>query len=92
MFREIYPEARRGLQYRDGSECPDVIVPWFWVEAKVGKRPNIPKAMEQADKARGSHSDLWVLAVTKRDRERPIASMYLDEFMDLLHSGKMWLI
>jgi hypothetical protein len=53
MISEAMPGAdvRRGLQYQNrfGSEkVPDVECPVFWVEAKVGKKPNPRSAMKQA--------------------------------------------
>ncbi len=37
FYRELFGEAKRGLQSRDGDEAPDVIVPQLpgiWVECK----------------------------------------------------------
>ena len=41
-FRDAMPgaEIKRGFQYRDGGEAPDVDCPVFWVEAKRGKKPD----------------------------------------------------
>lgn len=84
LFRKVCPgdDIRRGLQYRDGAECPDVVSSMFWIEAKRGKRTNIKAALKQAEKAQPKGK--WILAVTKDDREDAIASMRLDEFLDLL--------
>jgi hypothetical protein len=38
MFRRWWPEARRGYQYRDGAEAPDVVGTPFWVECKNHKK------------------------------------------------------
>jgi len=84
MFREACPgdDIRRGLQFRDGAECPDVVSALFWIEAKRGKRTNIKAALKQAEEAQPKGK--WLLAVTKDDHDRPVAGMYLDEFLELL--------
>ncbi len=83
-FREICPgdDIHRGLQYRDGADCPDVTSALFWIEAKRGKRTNIKAALKQAEEAQPKGK--WILAVTKDDREPAVASMRLDEFLELL--------
>ena len=53
MFAEIMPDQdiRRGLQYQNSfgaHKVPDVECPVFWVEAKVGKKPNPRAALAQA--------------------------------------------
>lgn len=82
-FREIFPEAKRGYQTRGGSaeQCDIEGVP-FRLECKHHKgNPSIPAALKQAEKKPGS---LPALAVTKRTRGVEIASMYLDDFLELL--------
>lgn len=74
--------SRRGIQYRSGSEVPDVEVPAFWVECKRGRRTSIRAALLQACEA--CHEKKWLLAICKDDNERAIASMYLEDFLDLL--------
>jgi len=74
--------SRRGIQYRSGSEVPDVEVPAFWVECKRGRRTNIRAALKQASEA--CNAPKWLLAVCKDDSERAIAAMYLEDFIDLL--------
>ena len=53
LFAEAMPgeDIRRGLQYQNRfarEKVPDVDCPVFWVEAKVGKKPNPRAAMAQA--------------------------------------------
>jgi len=74
--------SRRGIQYRSGSEVPDVEVPAFWVECKRGRRTNIRAALVQASEA--CHAPKWLLAVCKDDNDRAVAAMYLDDFIDLV--------
>ena len=84
MFAEVFgPEnARRGIQYRSGSEVPDVEVPALWIECKRGRRTNIRAALRQAEEA--CNQPKWLLAICKDDHERAVAAMYLDDFLDLL--------
>jgi len=83
MFTSIgFPDARRGIQYRDGAECPDVMnIEDVWVECKVGARPNIKGAMEQATKACGS---MKPIAITKWDRGPTYVTMNLEFFKVLI--------
>lgn len=37
LFRRWFPDARRGLQYRDGKECCDVEGTPYWIECKRRK-------------------------------------------------------
>lgn len=77
-----YARARRGIQYRDGTECPDVVgVADIWVECKVGVRPNIKGAMEQAKKACGT---MRPVAITKWSRGPTFVTMDIDLFSDLM--------
>jgi hypothetical protein len=93
LFRELWPEAKRGLQSRGGTaEAPDVEGTPFWIEVKKGAKTNIKAALEQAAVAcrpptpDGSQvtDTRPPLAITKDDRRKAIASMYLEDFMELL--------
>ncbi len=80
-------EVRRGLQYADGGGCADVICPVFWPECKVGKRPNIVKALEQAkDNARDG---MMAVAIVKKDYELATVTMYLGDWLELVE--QWWL-
>ncbi len=87
-FREAMPDAdiRRGLQCRSGEEAPDVEVPCFWLEAKRHHKTNIMAAIRQAiaDCPKGK----FPLAVCKNDGELPVATMLLDDFLELI--GEWW--
>lgn len=78
----LYPDAWRGAgQSRRGSDVPDVDgTPW-WVECKVGARPNVLAALAQAE---GATDGRPPLVVAKRDREAPVVCMRLDDFEVLL--------
>lgn len=83
-FREAMPEAevKRGLQCRNGEEAADVEVPCFWVEAKHHHRTNFRAALRQAIAA--SPPGRWPIAVCKDDREEPLVTLRLDDFLDLV--------
>jgi hypothetical protein len=97
-LREVYPTARRGIgQARSAFEVPDVDGVPFWVECKHRKTVNVMAALTQADKARtalGLHLsrqekeamgfDGPPLVVARRNRERDVAAMYLDDLIKLL--------
>lgn len=83
-FREVLPEAeiKRGWQARKGEDAPDVDVPGWWVECKVGAAPPLMPALEQA--RRGCPPDRVPVAVCKRDREGPVVVLDLDRFLELV--------
>jgi len=66
-----------------GDTRADVDCPRVFVECKVGKRPNIKAALEQAEQA-GKNTDKLPVAICKWDREEPIASMRLHDFINIL--------
>lgn len=89
LFRAEGLPARRGLQYREGAECPDVLVAdQLHVEAKHGIKPGPRAALAQAqgDVAKGR----WACAVIKDNQEKPFERttpfvvMGLEDFVDLL--------
>ena len=78
QMRPHFPDARRGLQYRDGNEAPDVIAGPFLFECKRGKKTNPKAALKQAtecQKAKG----FYPIAVTKDDFEEPIVESVVEE-------------
>lgn len=82
-LRVIFPTSRRGIQSRfGGKEGSDVLVPFFAIECKVGARPNIAAAMEQA--IRDAAPTLWPTVISKRDREEPLVTMRLDDWLELV--------
>jgi hypothetical protein len=83
QLREIYPDARRGLQYQDGTGCPDVVGTPFHVECKVGKKPNIRAALRQA-KNDCKDDSLVCIAVTREDRKEPTVTLDWTHFLEIL--------
>ena len=77
--------TRSSGQCFKGDTRADVDCPTLWVECKVGKRPNIKAALEQAEEAaRSSNSNKKCVAICKWDRESPIATMRLEDFIEML--------
>lgn len=37
ILREVYPEAKRGLQYQQGEYVPDIVGTPYYIECKSGK-------------------------------------------------------
>ena len=68
-----------------GDTRADVDCPEIWVECKVGKRPNIKAALEQAEEAEAiARTGKVPVAICKWDRQEPIVSMRLEYFIKLL--------
>jgi len=83
-LREVFgDDVRRGLQFRDGSEAPDVVAPCFWIECKRGKRTNPIAALKQANEASNSKG-LWPIAICKNDNEPATVTMSFEDFLDLV--------
>ena len=82
LFRDAMGGAviKHGFQSRHGGDAADVDMPVFWLEAKVGKKPNIRAALAHATSA-AVGSNRTPLAVVKEDRQAPIAAMYLEDFL-----------
>tara|TARA_R110002020_G_scaffold134871_2_gene301185 strand:- start:1304 stop:1696 length:393 start_codon:yes stop_codon:yes gene_type:complete len=86
-LKEVFgPRTTRSSgQCFKGDLRADVDCPEVWVECKVGKRPNIKAALEQAEEAEaGAKTGKSPVAICKWDRQEPIASMRLDFFIELL--------
>jgi hypothetical protein len=85
-LKEIFPNARRGLQYRDGGECPDVEGTPFHIECKRGKKPNPRAALAQAI---GDADESRVpVAVIRDDRAEAFIVMRWDDFKNMI--GEMY--
>lgn len=83
ILRSVYPKAERCIaQSRTAKrEGCDVEGTPFWIESKVGARPDILGAVRQAQADTDGRS---VLVVTKQDRGVPLATLPLAELMKLL--------
>jgi hypothetical protein len=91
-FRELYPEAKRGVdQSQAGGHSPDVDETPFWIECKVGARPNLMAALRQAEARKNKSDRRPSLVAAKQDREEPTVTMRLVDFMRLLkNNGAAW--
>lgn len=65
LLKPLYPNARRGLQSRDGSEFADVEGTPFWIECKDQKRPSLFGAHRQAAEAQEA-DDRPILLILKQ--------------------------
>ena len=86
-LKEVFgPRTTRSSgQCFSGDTRADVDCPTIWVECKVGKRPNIKAALEQAEAAEEiAKTGKEPVAICKWDRDTPIASMRIDYFIELL--------
>jgi len=85
--RIVFPEARRGLQYRDPREC-DVEGTPLRQECKRQKRfaySEILAALMQCKRDAEAHEDdRLCIAITKQDRRPAIVSMTHDTFLSLV--------
>ncbi len=90
LFAAIFGAGvRRGLQYRDGADAPDVVgVPGWWIECKKGRRPNPCAALRQAIAA-AAKSGLRPVAICREDNEEPTAMLRLDDFLELLRRAEV---
>ena len=98
-MREYYPEAKRGFQTRGGTqeEC-DVEGTPFAIECKVGKRPNIRGAYNQAKCAQYEVTEQGttrkdhrpIVVVTKKDREDTLVTIQWDMFEAFLSALKAY--
>lgn len=90
MFRETFPHFTfvRGTQDYAAKHQADVMGSngWpFWVECKVGNTQTIPAAMKQAmDALAAAKSTQIPLVVSKRDREEPLATLRLSDFLSIM--------
>ena len=84
LFSKAMPGAkiRRGFQYRNGEESPDVDCPVFWIEAKCGRKPNVRAALRQAYEA--APMGRMPLAVVRDDRKGAFVSMALNDFLEIV--------
>ena len=92
LLKAILPEghqARRGLQSKGGAGLPDVEISngggaLVHIECKRGKKPNIPKAFEQAFQ---DHKPSTVpVAATKADRSWLLVTLRWQDFADMLQA------
>jgi hypothetical protein len=80
-LREVWPAARRGLgQSRDGREVADGDRTPYWVECKRDEIRSIDAAVRQAVAATDGRP---IVVVSKRNRQEPLATMRLEDWLAL---------
>jgi len=85
-LKHIWPSAKRGAnQSRAGNEAADVEGTPFWVEVKIGARPNIMAAMRQAQEATDGRP---CLVMSKRDREGMLVTMTVEDWLWLARKAE----
>ena len=80
VFNALYPDAKRKLEYQI-SDCTGVDISNvgpFKIQCKRGKK-YAPLSKIKEIQEEGIH-----LLVTKGDREKSIACLYLDDFIEIL--------
>lgn len=85
QFRENVTgcDAKRGLQYRDGAECCDVVgVSGFHIECKRGSKVNIKGAMRQA--VNECEKGNMPVVVSKDDRAPIYATLLFEDFLEII--------
>lgn len=90
-LRGIYPGAERCIaQSRTAArEGCDVEGTPFFIECKVGGRPNVLAAMRQARRDRGQADARPVLVVAQRTREPATVTMELEEFIEIVSRSEL---
>lgn len=87
-LKAIWPDARRGLQYRDGAECCDVEGTPFAVEVKTQlrlMRAPLREAWEQANKASKGRPPMVAFRETGREM---IAMVRMDDLVWLVMNAR----
>ncbi len=87
LFRVSFPDARRGIQYKDPREC-DVEGTPFRIECKRLRtvRPaDLTAALMQSKRDGITHcDDRPQVVITKADRREALVCMTLDSFMSII--------
>lgn len=75
MLRVYFPNAKRQLEYQEGVGFDIAETGDLSVQCKVGKSFKIEKALKEAVR-----KDKIPMAITKRDREDIVVSLYWKDF------------
>ena len=87
LFRELYPKARRGLQYQDGEFAADVEGTTFRIECSRGHSQNIKvKWVQVLGDAKKANDKRCCLVVKKWDRMDAVVTLKLEDFLNILRS------
>ena len=75
MLRIYFPNAKRQLEYQEGLGFDIAETGDLSIQCKVGKSFKIEKALKEAER-----NDKIAMAITKRDREDIVVSLYWKDF------------
>ena len=78
LMREFFPNAIRNLEYQEGEGVDIANTGEFSIQCKIGKSFRVEKALKEAVKP-----EKLAVAITKKDREKIVVSMYWDDFKKL---------
>lgn len=83
LLQEHGFEARRGQQYKGGTDSPDVIhnISNVFIEVKLREKLSLYSALEKAKKEGGSKTPI---VFHRRDRKPWVIIMYADDFLGFL--------
>ena len=86
LLRDLYQDARRGFQSRQGDDEADVeCTPW-WIEVKRVKAQETPrKAMAQAVDATDGRPPV---VFTRRDNSDWLVTMRVSDWLDVVRRGE----
>ncbi len=86
LLRDLYPDARRGFQSRQGDDEADVECTPFWVEVKRVKAQETPrKAMAQAVAATDGRVPV---VFSRRDNSDWLVTMRASDWVKLASEGE----
>ena len=83
-LRELWPEAKRGFQFRGGDEAPDVQGTPFFVECKHRARVYVAKAMAEAVADSDGRPPV---VIWKENHGVELVTMRLDDWLALVKGG-----
>lgn len=82
-----FTEARRGVQYKGGSDSPDVLgMEGYHIEVKRVERLDLNAAMEQS--IRDAAKDEIPVVMHRRNRDYWKITMRLDDFMEVINGTR----
>lgn len=85
-LKPLFPQARRGLQSRDGSEFADVEGTPYWIECKDQKRPSLFGAHRQAVEAQENDDRPRLLILKQFGNGTPYWCCEQEQFLELLQA------
>lgn len=78
-----FTDARRGVQYAGGPDSPDVVgLKGFHIECKRTESLRLYDALRQS--IRDSGEDEIPIVIHRRNGEKPVVILRLDDFMEVI--------